>query len=101
MKAAAVVSNLLEEGYDAERLQSLWQQDKAGDYIRVDKERGTAAYISRGRLVEQIQPMRGDIWQGIKDWQKGRPHLLSIWSEDGYHNVTLQDGQGGELGTTA
>jgi len=100
VNAASVVSNLLEESYDAQRLQSLWQQDKEGDYVRVDKERGTAAHISRGRLVQQI-PVQGDIWQSIKQWMGGQPHMLSIWSEDGYHNVTLQDGQGGELGTTA
>jgi hypothetical protein len=90
--------NVAEEKIDAEELQSIWEDDKNGEYIAVLPDENRAYYVAHGKKIEEIPPGRHNIWMGIRTWMDSQEFYPNIWSANKRGNLTLWNHRGEELG---
>lgn len=100
--ARVEVKKKLNEGqYSAEELESLWQNDKNGEYIQLADD-GSVKYIAHQRAVETIAgPKTADSFRLIRTWFKNKGISLNIWHVNERGNIELFSPSGKSLGGLA
>lgn len=98
-KSMVETAKVISEGkLSHEEVVDAWENDKNGEYIQIDPDSNSAAYVAHGRVMEKIPTQYGNIWSGISEWMNTKGYYPNIWSVNDHGNVTLWNRSGKSLG---
>jgi len=78
-----------------EDLAEMWREDEEGEYVAVN-DNGEAFHIAHGSRMEQIQPMYGNLFAGIRAWMAKRQYWPNVWQINERGNLELLNSSTGK-----
>lgn len=75
-----------------------WEDDKNGEYITILPDENRAYYVAHGSSLEEIRPVYGNIWSGVRAWMDSKGFYPNIWSANDHGNLSLWSRGGKMLG---
>jgi hypothetical protein len=95
------VSMMNERSISTEELQSMWDDDKDGEYVQINSKNGSVHYVAHGKAMEQICPpgnVNNNTFKQIATWFQNSGVSLNIWEVNDHGNIELYNSKGKALG---